>query len=75
MTADLVPTGINIGVSITPCGVVMVPALAKPSVASRENEKEFIRKVIEEIGCEYIESDQKSELSSFFCKKIKIMRE
>jgi hypothetical protein len=37
-TALLVPTGIKIGVSITPCGVIIVPARACPSVASREKE-------------------------------------
>jgi hypothetical protein len=34
LTAPWVPTGIKIGVGITPCSVTMDPARADPSVAS-----------------------------------------
>jgi len=70
-TALLVPTGIKIGVSITPCGVIIVPARACPSVASREKENGlyiFYR----EIFANYREIEKKSDI---FCKKEKNMRE
>ena len=38
LIAARVPTGMKIGVCTIPCGVVIVPALALPSVASREKE-------------------------------------
>ena len=38
-TAPCVPTGMNIGVSTAPCGVVITPARAAPSVWVTRNEK------------------------------------
>src|SRR6266571_2443712 len=41
-TAPAVPTGMNTGVSIAPCGVVRVPARARPSRASIVKENAFM---------------------------------